>query len=57
MKVSTLFAFTGLAAANPVVRQLSSTKNDLESGSSSDCPKVIFIFARASTESGNMVGR
>lgn len=33
----------------------SSTKNDLQNGNASACPKVIFIFARASTESGNMV--
>ncbi|KAH7152624.1 cutinase [Dactylonectria macrodidyma] len=32
----------------------SSTRNDLESGSSSSCPKAILIFARASTEPGNM---
>ena len=37
------------------VRQVSSTRNELESGSSSNCPKVILIFARASTEIGNMV--
>jgi cutinase len=30
------------------------TSSELESGSSSACPKVIFIFARASTETGNM---
>ena len=57
MKASILLALAGLAAANPVARQWggSSTKNDLEQGSSSSCPKVIFIFARASGESGNMV--
>ncbi|EXF73863.1 uncharacterized protein N0V96_010908 [Colletotrichum fioriniae] len=54
-----------LAAAAPVevvdtgvadlqVRQTGATSNELESGSSSACPKVIFIFARASTEPGNM---
>ncbi|KAF5517428.1 Cutinase 1 [Colletotrichum aenigma] len=32
----------------------SSTRNELETGSSSACPKVIYIFARASTEPGNM---
>jgi cutinase len=32
------------------------TRNELTSGSSSSCPGVIFIFARGSTESGNMVG-
>jgi len=31
------------------------TSDDLDDGSSSDCLKVIFIYARASTESGNMV--
>lgn len=55
MKVSTILAFVGFAAANPVARQLSNTRNDVERGSSSDCPDVIFIFARASGERGNMV--
>ncbi|KAI3398350.1 hypothetical protein diail_9442 [Diaporthe ilicicola] len=36
------------------VRQAGLTRNELESGSSSACPKAIFIFARASTELGNM---
>lgn len=34
-----------------------STRNDLENGSSNSCPQVIFIFARGSTEIGNMVSR
>ncbi|KAL1653075.1 Cutinase [Didymella pomorum] len=34
-------------------RQLA-TSNELESGSSSACPKTIFIWARASGEAGNM---
>ncbi|KAJ2897060.1 cutinase [Zalerion maritima] len=37
-----------------VARQLSSIHNELISGSSSDCPGVTCIFARASTETGNM---
>ncbi|KAH8729073.1 cutinase-domain-containing protein [Phaeosphaeriaceae sp. PMI808] len=32
----------------------SSTRNELTSGSSSTCPKAIFIFARATGEAGNM---
>jgi cutinase len=31
-------------------------RNELESGNSSECPKVIFIFARATFEPGNLVG-
>lgn len=31
------------------------TRDELESGSSSACPRAILIFARASTETGNMV--
>jgi cutinase len=31
------------------------TRNDLVLGSSSNCPQAIFIFARASTETGNIV--
>lgn len=36
------------------VRQ-TTTRNDLEQGSSSNCPEAILIYARGSTESGNMV--
>ncbi|KAI8300000.1 Cutinase 1 [Colletotrichum sp. SAR11_240] len=59
---SVLSLAIALAAAAPVevetgvaleTRQ-SSTRNELETGSSSACPKVIYIFARASTEPGNM---
>lgn len=32
-----------------------STSNDLEQGKAGSCPKAIFIFARASGETGNMV--
>lgn len=37
------------------VRQTGLTRDELQDGSSSACPRVIFIFARASTELGNMV--
>jgi cutinase len=36
-------------------RQSSATRNELETGSSAACPRTIFIFARGSTEGGNMV--
>jgi len=62
MKFATLFAaaisLVAHISAAPVEleeRQLSSTRNDLENGNSNNCPEVIFIFARASTEVGNMV--
>lgn len=46
-------------AADLSARQLGSlnpmTSNDVKDGSSSSCPKAIFIFARASGEQGNMV--
>lgn len=64
MKFFHILAFTAsLVAALPaqiaaegseLEKRQSSTRNDLESGSSSNCPGVIFIFARASTEPGNM---
>ncbi|KAJ4288705.1 hypothetical protein N0V88_007239 [Collariella sp. IMI 366227] len=69
MKFLNLLAVAGLVAALPApveveqaaaeieARQLlAETKNELESGSSSNCPQVIFIFARASSEGGNMGG-
>lgn len=62
MKFLHILALTAtLAGALPTydnvveTRQVSSTRNELESGSSSSCPSVIFIFARASGEGGNMV--
>ncbi|KAL1881336.1 hypothetical protein Daus18300_001189 [Diaporthe australafricana] len=38
------------------IRQAGLTRDELQSGSSSACPRVIFVFARASTELGNMGG-
>jgi cutinase len=61
---TTLSVLAGFAAAAPThvtevieleSRQLSTISNDLERGSSSDCPDAILIFARGSTEVGNMV--
>jgi cutinase len=54
----------GIVSAAPAVdaetrsieARQSSSRSDLESGSSSNCPSVILIFARASGESGNMGG-
>jgi cutinase len=72
MKFFALSVMTALAAASPVsstaqfsenevqARQFgfgTSTRNELENGRAGACPKVIFIFARASTETGNMVCR
>ncbi len=70
MKLSNIFSTIALAAslvsAAPFegapeardleARQLSSRRNDLENGDASNCPEVILIFARGSTEAGNMVG-
>jgi cutinase len=64
MKFFAASLFATLAVATPIVvpsndltaRQLGMmTSNDVKSGSSSSCPKAIFIFARASGEQGNMV--
>ncbi|KAF5669348.1 cutinase 3 [Fusarium circinatum] len=60
--ISTLLAATASAlpagqdAAALEARQLggSITRNDLANGNSGSCPGVIFIFARGSTESGNL---
>lgn len=70
MKFFAFSMITALAAASPIspaaefsenalkARQLGlgqSTRNELEDGNAGACPKAIFIFARASTETGNMV--
>ncbi|KAF9766333.1 separase/separin [Fusarium sp. DS 682] len=61
--ISTLLAATvsalptGQDAAALEARQLlggSITRNDLANGNSGSCPGVIFIFARGSTEAGNL---
>jgi len=47
----TLFALVGIGATSAVLQKRQSTANDLSSGA---CKKVTLIFARASTEPGNM---
>ncbi|KAK4098527.1 carbohydrate esterase family 5 protein [Parathielavia hyrcaniae] len=66
MKFVQILAAAGFAAALPTTSEAeneilarqwwgsTSTRNELENGRSWACPDVIFIFARASTESGNM---
>lgn len=58
MKSTVLLSILAVAGATPLdTRQStnSSVRNELEDGTSSACPKAIFIFARASREDGNMV--
>jgi len=60
MKVTlSLAALAAVATALPLevleTRQSSTTRTELESGSASACPKAILIYARGSTQSGNMV--
>ena len=45
-------AFIGAALATPLARRQSDESDELENG---PCKAVTFIFARGSTESGNMV--
>ncbi|KAF2030391.1 cutinase-domain-containing protein [Setomelanomma holmii] len=69
MKYFTVALLAALAAASPVAvpeavlevqigafeaRALSSTSTELEDGSASSCPKAVLIFARGSTEGGNL---
>ncbi|CAH0047057.1 unnamed protein product [Clonostachys solani] len=66
MKFLTISIFIALVAAAPTsvvrqednpalkTRQSSTTRNELETGSSSSCPEGILIYARGSTEAGNM---
>ena len=66
MKLFTVTFLAALTAASPIIipesvaielqaRQLGLSSTELESGSSSACPKAILIFARGSTETGNLV--
>jgi cutinase len=63
---ATVSLFAGLGAALPTAREavpveegiearqlFGNTRNELQNGG--NCPSVIFIFARGSTESGNLV--
>ncbi|KAH6633801.1 cutinase-domain-containing protein [Boeremia exigua] len=65
MKFFALAILAGFTAASPVIvleseaiglqaRQIGSSRTELESGSASACPKAILIFARGSTETGNL---
>lgn len=59
--ITSLVIAAGVAVAVPAgltTRQFGGiTRNDLEDGSSSDCPQAILIFARATGEGGNIVGQ
>jgi cutinase len=50
--VLTLSILVGIAATSLVLDKRQATANDVQQG---DCKKVTLIFARASTEPGNMV--
>lgn len=61
--VNALTLAAGLVSAAPAAEpafgtleaRQSLTRNELVNGNSGNCPSVIFIYARASGESGNMV--
>lgn len=66
MRFLVVVLFAALASASPIViskseaielqaRQLGLSSSELETGSSSACPKAILIYARGSTETGNLV--
>ena len=70
MKLLSILSATALASAVPLAEPVppsqaaarlearqSTTRNDLEDGNSSNCPSAILIFARGTTEAGNMVRR
>lgn len=48
-------ALVPVAEENALEVRQASSSNDLENGSSSNCPDAILIYARGSTEPGNMV--
>lgn len=53
-----LASLIAVTSALPLVeRQSATTRNELESGSASACPKAILIYARGSTQAGNMVSK
>jgi hypothetical protein len=67
MKFFAVSLLASLAAATPIAlpeinisgdleaRQLSSSKTELEDGRAGACPRAILVFARGSTETGNLV--
>lgn len=64
--ITLLSVITAVASAVPLgdsasegaqleARQLGTTRTDLEDGDAANCPSAILIYARGSTEPGNMV--